>query len=134
MEVTMGLDQYLCERRLGINSEERQGQLVYWRKANQVHKWFSELSLRKSGEELDNCEDLIVTIEDLKELRDLCIAVLADKSKAEEHLPTQTGFFFGSQAYGDWYFGQLEETVEGINRVLEDESDFEDGFIYYAWW
>jgi hypothetical protein len=55
----------------------------------------------------------------IEQLRDTCMEVLADNSKAEELLPSASGFFFGSTEYDEYYFGDLQVTVEMLNRALE---------------
>ena len=97
---------------------------AYWRKANAIHKWFVDLS----GEE-DKCQKIYVSGKKLLELVELCKEVLADHDKAEELLPTQEGFFFGSYEYDEWYFQDLERTVE----LLKDVKP-QDDFIYQASW
>lgn len=97
---------------------------AYWRKVNQIHKWFVDLS----GEQ-DKCQKIYVTGKQLLELVELCKTVLADHSKAEELLPVQEGFFFGSYEYDDWYFEGLEMTIAQLKDVKE-----EDEFIYQASW
>ena len=57
----------------------------------------------------------------LKELVDICKKVLDDHSLAEELLPTEEGFFFGSTDYDEYYYKDLEETVEMLEPLLEDE-------------
>ena len=60
--------------------------------------------------------------------------VISNPEIAEELLPTQSGFFFGSTNYDQWYLDDLEETVEIIDKVLET-TDFENEHIVYsAWW
>ena len=97
---------------------------MYWRKANQIHKWFVDLS----GEE-DKCQKISVTGRQILELVDICKQVLEDHSKAEELLPVQEGFFFGSYEYDDWYFQDLEYTVKKLENVNPD-----DEFIYQTSW
>ena len=38
---------------------------------------------------------------------------------AMEHLPSRSGFFFGSTEYDDWYVRDLEDTVEQIDDVID---------------
>jgi hypothetical protein len=94
----------------------------YWRKANAVHQWFVDNC--QNGE--DDCREAYVSRERLTELRDLCKEVIADHSKADELLPTQQGFFFGSQEYDEGYFSDLELTVKILENALSmsDEWDF----------
>lgn len=87
----------------------------YWRKANQIHQWFVDNV--QNGE--DNCAEYYVDRDKLKELRELCELALKDKSKAEELLPTQAGFFFGSTEIDEWYWQDVNLTVEIINKCLE---------------
>lgn len=60
--------------------------------------------------------------------------VLDDTSLAEELLPTEAGFFFGSTLYDEDYVESLEETVEQITEILEDPDIDEYSFSYHAWW
>ena len=120
---------------------------LYWRKANQIHKWFVDHV--QDGK--DDGGSHYVDSEQLIELRDLCQQVIdaselvpakvsagqtltkgewvddmedgktiADPSVAQELLPNAEGFFFGSQEYGEWYLADLIHTVEGISRVLNN--------------
>lgn len=88
--------------------------VLYWRKANAIHRWFVEHV--QGGE--DECREWELSKEQLTSLRDLCQEVLDDHNKAAELLPTQSGFFFGLTEYDKWYFSGLEHTVEGIDRAL----------------
>lgn len=97
---------------------------AYWRKANAIHKWF--IGLLPEGEE-DRCQKIYVSGKKLLELKELCEQVLADHDKASELLPTQEGFFFGSTEYDEWYFKDLEATIEQLKDVKPDED-----FIYQA--
>ena len=95
----------------GFRLKELTIRVGYWRKANHIHNWFVENV--QEGE--DNCESHYVSREDLTNLKNLCLAVLDDKTKAEELLPATAGFFF---AYGDWYFGDLGDTIKIIDNAL----------------
>jgi hypothetical protein len=99
----------------------------YWRKANQIHNWFVENV--QDGE--DNCGSYYVTREQLEELKELCINVLANKELAEDLLPTGAGFFFGSTTYDEYYYGDLNDTIGIITRCLESKFD---GFEYQSSW
>lgn len=56
------------------------------------------------------------------------------ESVAQEMLPTTTGFFFGSQAYREYYVADLKDIVEIFTKVL-DETDFDiDQVLMYCWW
>lgn len=92
-------------------------EIGYWRKANHIHRWFVENV--QEGE--DDCKSYYIGDNQLKELKDLCEQVLKDHSLAKSLLPTCDGSFFGSVKYDDYYFESLEETIEIIDRHLNDE-------------
>lgn len=96
----------------------------YWRKANAIHQWFVENVQDGS----DNCGRYYVSREKLQELYDTAIKVIQDHNLAQELLPTQSGFFFGSCDYDEWYFEDLEHTIV----VLADAINDEDGEYYYS--
>lgn len=99
----------------------------YWRKANQIHNWFVENV--QDGE--DNCGSYYVSREQLEQLKETCIEVLANKELAEDLLPTGAGFFFGSTSYDEYYYGDLNDTIGIINRCLESKFD---SFEYQSSW
>jgi len=98
----------------------------YWRKANAIHAWF----VRELAKGVDECQNINVSRDDLKSLRDLCKKILKDKSKASL-LPPQGGFFFGSTEIDDSYFSDLTDTIAICNRALTSPHDC---FIYRASW
>jgi hypothetical protein len=55
----------------------------------------------------------------LEELRNTCKTVLEDRTKAVELLPTQSGFFFGSTEYDEYYFDDLKDTIKIIEPAIE---------------
>ena len=127
-------------------------ELMYWRKANQIHNWF----VQNCQNGVDDCEYYAITVADLLKLKEVCekILTMTEKRKAmrytsysatekeevdvlyltpegveyaSEHLPSRGGFFFGSTEYDDWYVLQLKDTVEQINDTL-DTLNCEYGF------
>jgi hypothetical protein len=100
----------------------------YWRKVNAIHNWFvNELADGK-----DECQRIDVNRSELQQLSEICKAVLADHSSAEELLPTGSGFFFGGTEYDEWYFEGLKDTVAQIKEALALDSNW--GFYYQASW
>ena len=118
----MGLDMYL-------NSKKDGREVGCWRKSNQIHKWFVDNI--QNG--IDECENNDVNLEQLKQLRDVCSDVLADHKKAEELLPPQKGFFFGSYDYDECYFNDLEQTVIITQKII-DECEKDEVFVYCSSW
>jgi hypothetical protein len=81
----------------------------------------------------DDCKEYYVSREKLEELKNLCEQVLANRSLAAELLPSISGFFFGGTEYDDWYFSDLELTVEIVNdTLLLSEKDW--NFYYQSSW
>ena len=131
-------------------------ELMYWRKANQIHNWF----VQNCQNGVDDCERYAITVADLKKLKELCekiltmtnvkrelrptypngwfeepvhvmqdVRLLTEEGMkfASEHLPSRSGFFFGSTEYDDDYVWDLENTVEQITDTL-DTLNCEYGF------
>ncbi len=96
----------------------------YWRKQNQIHRWFVENVQHAE----DNCGEYYVDSEKLAKLLELCQKVKADNSLAEELLPSASGFFFGGTEYDEWYFNGIDNTIEILKEALEDER----GEYYYT--
>jgi len=96
----------------------------YWRKANQIHRWFVENV--QNG--VDNCGDYYVGSEKLTELLELCKKVEADHSLADTLLPSASGFFFGGTDYDEWYYNDITNTIAILEEALEDEQ----GDFYYS--
>lgn len=100
----------------------------YWRKANQIHQWFVDNV--QSG--VDDCRDAYVERDKLQELLNICKIVSIDKSKAEQLLPTTSGFFFGNTEYDEWYYQDIQSTIEILEEALSDEEA--DHFEYHSSW
>jgi len=100
----------------------------YWRKANAVHQWFVDNC--QNGE--DDCRYAYVGREKLEELKALCQKVLLQPAVADEELPTQQGFFFGSYEYDEYYFHDIKHTVAIIDNCLAMPDDWE--FYYHSSW
>jgi len=101
----------------------------YWRKANQIHGWFVHNVQR--GE--DDCKEYYVDREQLEALRSLCENILADKADAYDSLPTIGGFFFGSTDYDEYYFSELQNTVNLISHVLDTVPNDWDFYYWSSW-
>ena len=101
--------------------------VAYWRKSNQIHKWIVEKS--NDGEYPEDDTKVSITGEQLLELVEICKELLEDKDvdKAMELLPPSEGFFFGSSDIDDYYWQDLEYTVEQLKDI-----DKEEYFTYIA--
>ena len=105
-------------------------QIGYWRKANALHKWFVD----NCAEGEDDCRKVYVSKEQLESLLSLCEEILKDHSKANELLPTQSGFFFGGLEYDEWYFQDLKYTRDLIKSILDANILKEYEIYYQASW
>lgn len=130
----MGLDMYLYGRKSNFHlTEYNIGQVRidievgYWRKANAIHKWFVD----NIQDGIDNCASYGVNKEQLVELKELCEKVINNPESASEILPTTDGFFFGPTEYDEFYFNDLQETIEIIEKCLKLDFDY---FIYSSSW
>lgn len=149
----MGLDMYLNKRHY-FNTWDKKAQVksivsphatikpervvhidekvMYWRKANHIHAWF----VANVQEGNDDCGEYEVSWEQLCELRQAVEAVLADHSKAEELLPTQSGFFFVSTDYDEGYYDDLTQTLDFLNGELSVERlvGEDSWYLYHSSW
>ena len=107
---------------------------MYWRKANHIHKWFVD----NVQEGKDDCGYYHVSCEQLVTLYNLCKEVLEHKhniKKAEQLLPTEEGFFFGGTDYDEYYFKDIEYTIEKLELLFKNKSKFDDiSFEYHSSW
>ena len=135
----MGLDQYLNKSRYlsEYNEEDKviidslgdllgdtkinilEGTCLQWRKSNQIHKWFVD----NYQDGVDECQKTHIPYSSLQELHKLVVEVLEDHSKAEDLLPNEAGFFFGSQDYDEYYFDDLERTREGLDKLFKEDPE-----------
>ena len=98
----------------------------YWRKANQIHRWFVENV--QNG--VDDCGEYSVGKSQLEKLLNECREVLNDHSKAEDLLPSAAGFFFGNTDYDEYYYDDLERTIVMLDKILGETNPNQD--IYYS--
>jgi hypothetical protein len=104
-------------------------EVMYWRKANQIHAWFVDNVQRG----VDECQETHVPRAKLEELATICRRVLLNPSLADELLPTRGGFFFGSTDYNDAYEQDLQDTLEMLERELADEPGRARYYYQSSW-
>lgn len=125
----MGLDMYLTAKEHAPYDASRQldphfgefqvgatvYEIGYWRKVNSVHKWFVD-NVQNGN---DDCGEYVVSEEKLKELRSQVMSALAVPSAASATMPNQSGFFFGSTDYDEYYFDDLRDTIKILDKALK---------------
>jgi hypothetical protein len=102
-----------------------------WRKANSIHNFF----VQRAQGGVDECQRTYVPNKLLIELRDTCKKILSARKEfgndapvtqrlIEANLMPTGGFFFGSTEINDWYFEDLELTLDILKDVTLDEGDY----------
>lgn len=112
----------------GLEPKEISFRLGYWRKANHIHAWI----IKNCADGEDECQRIDLEPNKLKELLEVCKQVLEDHFKAEELLPTTTGFFFGGTDYNEYYFDDIKTTIKIIEKALKYKDSLD--FHYQASW
>lgn len=124
------------------NVKELVIEVGYWRKANAIHKWFVD-NVQNGN---DDCGEYEVSFEQLQDLLAICKVLKSKMVLSEDEnengnkyvvnyticnelLPTQDGFFFGSTNYDEWYYKDIEYTIE----ILES-LDGKDEYYYHSSW
>ena len=102
------------------------GEDMYYRKVNFLYAYFAD--------RLDD-EQCIVTLEDCKKIIKYAETILEtrDTDLAEKLLPTQSGFFFGSTEYDDYYFDDVKDVLEQFSEYIDDWTDDTIGWVYFSW-
>jgi len=101
----------------------------YWRKANHIHRWFVDNV--QNGQ--DDCRSYEVNYEQLRDLLNVCEDVLDDHTKAEQLLPTTSGFFFGGTEYNEYYFEQVQNTYDILMSIVS-APDADTDYTYQSSW
>jgi len=141
-------------------------EVMYWRKANAIHKWF----VNNCQDGVDDCRDAYVSREDLQTLYSICYKVLEgsklvkgkvkngyhiirrsngtmgeepiledgeyieDATVAKQLLPTDNnGCFFGSTDYDQWYYSDIKETKEMLEKELSIPDNHCDYYYHSSW-
>jgi hypothetical protein len=104
----------------------------YWRKANAIHGWF----VQQIGQDVDDCREMYISRDKLKDLRNSAQKVLYAKDTAavaeREGLEPTKGFFFGTYDYDEWYIEDLKRTVDICNKALKLPEEY--SVHYQASW
>jgi hypothetical protein len=78
----------------------------------------------KGGQEEFNCEDVILTLEDLDEL---------EKAINDKELPETGGFFFGGDSYDEYEEFRKDEDMDFIEKARGVIANGEM-VVYSSWW
>lgn len=132
-------------------------QIVSWRKANQIHNWFVEnvqngkdncgcyeVTKGQLEELLDTCIKVKAasklvdgkikngyTFKDGKETPIMEEGkYIEDPTVAMKLLPAQSGFFFGSTDYDQYYMWDIDYTIEKLLEILRTTA-FDKEIVFY---
>lgn len=99
---------------------------MYYRKVNCLYAYFAD--------RLDH-EQCLVTKADVEDIIDRASKVLLahNEETSAELLPTQSGFFFGSTEYNEWYYDDIADVHKQFTKYLEDWTDDTIGWVYFSW-
>jgi hypothetical protein len=98
----------------------------YFRKVNCIYAYFQD----RLEEEV--CE---VTKEDVIDIKERATKILAahNQETAQELLPTQAGFFFGSTDYDEWYYYDMKEILKEFGELLMRWKEDDICFVMMSW-
>ena len=124
--------------------------VCYWRKANAIHKWFVDNvqegndNCRPYWVPIEKLEQLLRICKEVKEkaiikdgkvkngetLKDGKWVPIMEDGKYVENadeiariLPTESGCFFGSLDYDQYYMYDIEYTIQELEKILEEEKE-----------
>lgn len=133
----------------------------YWRKANAIHRWFVEnvqndvdncAYYEVSKENLEKLLEICITVKNRSKMKSGYIKngetlnggkwcpimeegeYIENPEIAEELLPTQDGFFFGSTNYDQWYMQDVIDTIDILTKALETVDFDREMVVYSASW
>lgn len=123
-------------------------EVAYWRKFNALHGYIVE----NHAGGVDECQDIRLELSDLELILETLKEVIKSKPNEdgvvtegapnpEDLLPPTEGFFFGSNEVDEYYYEEVESTIEELQKLIDEVSvaNEEYGlwgseFIYRASW
>lgn len=119
----MGLDSSI----FAVNDKlEKSVEVMYWRKANWIHKWFVDNV--QNG--IDDCSQYRLTADDIKKFLDVCRQVL--ETKDSSLMPPTGGFFFGSTEIDGRYFRSIADSIDQLKIIESEYPESDDWILYYV--
>lgn len=104
-------------------------QIGYFRKFNALHRYMCNLDDGR-----DECQPIVLSKDTFKQLYDLLNDVNHNHSKAEDLLPTRSGFFFGGTDYNDYYFSDVTDAIKMCELFLKYFDFDKYDLVYQASW
>jgi len=95
-------------------------EVMYWRKANQIHRWFVDNVQRG----VDDSTEYKVDDEQLQQLYEICVE--ARLKQDSSLLPPMEGFFFGSTDIDKWYWAGITETIRVLKPIIDLHQELKE--------
>jgi len=135
----MGLDMFLIRKKKSKNNKPiyedmEYEEIAYWRKANQIHKWFVD----KVQDSVDDCKFYLVKTEDIQELIDICNKILRETTLIDGKVllrdyweKDESNKTIHIKEYG---IGKVIDKPEICEELLPTQSGFFFGGTEYDEW
>lgn len=124
----MGLDIYIeTQPKDDLNNDESKKEVGYFRKFNALVGW-----MERNVGVVENCEHLELTMNDICALKAHLMHM--NESNCEVYLPTQEGFFFGSQEYDEGYWHDVGVLKELVDELIANHDFHNNRLTFCAWW
>ena len=100
---------------------------AYFRKVNFIYAYFQNLLV-------DEC--CLVDKKAIFNLVNICKEVLKHKDNiefAKDNLPTTSGFFFGSTEYDEYYYNDVEDCINQMEKLYNSMDDEDFVLWVFSW-
>lgn len=105
---------------------------AYFRKVNFIYAFFQNVLVN---------EECLVEQHDIENLINTCVNVLqhhkCDSDEgikfAQQNLPTQSGFFFGSTDYDNWYWDDVKDCLSQMRKLKKSLKKGDKIHISFSW-
>ena len=126
----MGLDMYAfstplanVEDEFSVVDENKNDEIMYWRKNRFIHNYMEKLYHQKGGEEEFDCQYVRLTTDDLLTLKEVI-----ESGEIKDY--DNEGFFFGHGGYDE---KMKEKDIKFIAGAI-DTIGWGNAIFYYAWY
>ena len=100
---------------------------AYFRKVNFLFKYYED-----RGKMYDQCY-AFTDADDIDDIIDRCKRILEHHDLAYSLLPTQSGFFFGSTDYDNWYYDDIKDCLKQMKKYRKLLKEGVTGYIIFSW-
>lgn len=101
--------------------------VAYFRKVNFLFAYYQNIG--KMVDEYYAFTDK----DDIDDIISRCERVLKDHDLANELLPTQSGFFFGSTDFDQWYFDDVKDCLRQMKKYRKLLKEGVTGYVTFSW-